>query len=197
MAADTPGGDEGDHSLAALFSGAGEHFDNNDTAAWSVDSMYGDAPAEPDDFTTAWTAEESHVVSPYGETTAELTDAPIDLSFFHESTRHDLDEKPAHGNDAKPFTVANPANTVWVSAGIGGTTLRVNLSPTLVHITEAMLAEEICVLAGLARLKGQAGQRTLLLDAGVANTDDADLASPEQATAAQAEVFATRYGSGS
>jgi hypothetical protein len=194
MTAYAPDGNDDNHDLAALFSGAGEHSDS-DGAAWSVDAIYGDAPAEPVDSTAAWKAEESAVNAMYGDVPMELTDKSTDFDAIREAPPDDVNEEPAEDGSAKPFTVANPAGMVWVSAGIGGTTLRVELSPTVVHMTEVMLAEEICVLADLARLKGQAGQLTVLLEAGVAIADDGDLATGEQAAAAQAEVFATRYGS--
>ncbi|MEI7716455.1 MAG: hypothetical protein WCI78_10240 [Mycobacterium sp.] len=195
MAAYVPGGDEGDHDLAALFSGSDNHSGGGGEA-WSVDAMYGNAPGELDDSATAWMVEESHETVMYGDAPAEFADSPTDLTVIHESPPADLAEKPTNDGGVKPFTVANPAGTVWVSAGIGGMTLRVDLSPTVVGMTEAKLAEEVRVLADLARLKGQAGQLALLLDAGVADADadDGDLPTLEQAAAAQAAVFAARYG---
>jgi hypothetical protein len=130
----------------------------------------------------------------YGGAQAELTDTSTDLTAIHEPPPQDRDNKPAGDGGMNPFTVANPAGTVWVSAGISGTTLRVELSPTVVGMTEATLAEEVRVLADLARLKGQAGQLTVLLNAGVADADDMDLPTTDQAAAAQAAVFAARYG---
>jgi hypothetical protein len=79
-------------------------------------------------------------------------------------------------------------------------------------MTESNLADEICTLANLARLKGQASLLgSLAASAEVDDTADHDtyssedmsdivdklgmpLATPEQAEAAQAEVFAARYG---
>jgi hypothetical protein len=112
------------------------------------------------------------------------------------------------------FTVTNPPETVSVSALIDGRTQRVQLSPKASSLTESELAEEIIVLAGLARKKGLAGQHTYLFDnasqvEGLQDLDelglDGDqifrdfveagmqLPTPEQADAAQAEVFAARY----
>ena len=97
---------------------------------------------------------------------------------------------------------------------IDGRTQRVRLSPKANSLTESELAEEIIVLAGLARKKGLAGQHTYLLEnasqiegldglteLGVDSNQllrdfmDAgmQLPTPEQADAAQAEVFAARY----
>jgi hypothetical protein len=110
--------------------------------------------------------------------------------------------------------VTNPPETVSVSALIDGRTQRVRLSPKANSLTESELAEEIIVLAGLARKKGLAGQHTYLLEnasqiegldglteLGVDSNQllrdfmDAgmQLPTPEQADAAQAEVFAARY----
>jgi hypothetical protein len=112
------------------------------------------------------------------------------------------------------FTVTNPPETVSVSALMDGRTQRVTLSPKAKSLTESELAEEIIVLAGLARKKGLAGQQTYLLDnaSQVEGLQDLDalgvdgnqvfrdfvqigmqLPTPEQAEAAEAEVFATRY----
>jgi hypothetical protein len=78
-------------------------------------------------------------------------------------------------------------------------------------MSEAELADEIIVLAGLARQKALAGQQTYLMESGFLadgmrefGLDGSEVVrdfmqngmgmpSPEQAEAAQAEVFATRY----
>lgn len=111
------------------------------------------------------------------------------------------------------YTVINPPETVTVSALVDGRFDHVELSPSVARMTEAELAAEIIVLADLARLKGLAGQRTLLLDgaeemyvseeAGAAFREKMDgfltskegvgLCTEDQAAAAEAEVFATRY----
>lgn len=112
------------------------------------------------------------------------------------------------------FTVTNPPATVSVSALIDGRTQRVHLSPKATALTESELADEILVLADLARQKGLAGQHTYLMEnaiqsQGLQQLDeigfdanqvlrdfmehDMHLSTPEQAEAAQAEVFATRY----
>lgn len=109
------------------------------------------------------------------------------------------------------FTVTNPPDTVSVSSLIDGRTQRVTLSPKATNMTESELAEEVLVLADLARQKGLAGQRTFLQEdqtvtesldqLGIADTDvirefmDAvyPLPTAEEADMAQAEVFAARY----
>ena len=121
----------------------------------------------------------------------------------------------AADEDALPlFTVTNPPGTVSVSAAMDGTIQRVELSPKLASgMSESELAGEILVIADLARQKGLAGQHAFILEQ-VGQTDvmrelgEGDieglsrfLAMPEgvslptsqQAAAAEAEVFATRY----
>jgi hypothetical protein len=108
------------------------------------------------------------------------------------------------------FTVTNPPGTVSVSALIDGRTQRIDLSAKATSMSESELADEIIVLADLARQKGLAGQHTYLLenasfpelrdvglDTGEILRDFMEngmkLSTPEQAEAAQAAVFATRY----
>ncbi len=120
----------------------------------------------------------------------------------------------ADDEDALPlFTVTNPPGTVSVSANMSGMIQQVELSAKVNTMSEAELADEILVLAGLARQKGRAGQHAFILEQ-VGQTDvmrelgEGDigglsrfLAMPEgvslptsqQAAAAEAEVFATRY----
>lgn len=112
------------------------------------------------------------------------------------------------------FSVVNPTDTVLVSALMDGRTQRVKLSPEAVSLTESELAQEILVLAELARQKGLAGQHTYLLEnaaqaEGLQEVSDfgldgkevlrtfmevgMQLPTPEQAAEAEAEVFAARY----
>ncbi len=104
-------------------------------------------------------------------------------------------------------TVTNPAETVSVTAMMGGQIHRVELSADAASMTGSELADEILAMADLARQRGLSIQHRLLLQSFRvlgANDDEAlcdflengmDLSSPEQATQAQAEVFATRYAS--
>lgn len=107
-------------------------------------------------------------------------------------------------------TVTNPPETVSVSALLDGTPDHVRLSPTATGMTEAELADEILVIADLARQKALAAQQSYWQEDGALAEAMRDLGSgadvvgqfmksgiglttPEQAAAAQAEVFATRY----
>jgi hypothetical protein len=109
------------------------------------------------------------------------------------------------------FTAANPSDAVLVSALIDGRTQRVDLSQQVTSMSESELAEEILVLADLARQKGLAGQHTFLLeDASLSETlremgfdgnevvrdfaeNGTGLPTPKPAAEAQATVFANRY----
>lgn len=143
--------------------------------------------------------------------TAPEEDSDTDLAAIESQT----DAAPEAGEDdeetPQEFTVTNPPETVSVSALMDGRTQRVELSPKVTGMSEAELADEILVIADLARLKGLAAQHSYLLeDDSLSETmrelgmDGNDvvrdfmengigLTTPEQAAAAQAEVFATRY----
>jgi len=61
----------------------------------------------------------------------------------------------ADGEDAPPlFTMTNPPGTVSVSANMSGMIQQVELSAKVNTMSEAELADEILVTAGLARRKG-------------------------------------------
>jgi hypothetical protein len=128
------------------------------------------------------------------------------------SVTEDTEEEEEDGMQL--FTVTNPPETVSVSAAMDGRTQRIELSPKATSMTESELSDEILVLADLARQKGLAGQHTFLLEnasqpetlqileeIGFDGPDvirdfmenSVHLPTPEQANAAQAEVFATRY----
>lgn len=102
------------------------------------------------------------------------------------------------------FTVTNPPGTVSVSAFFDGRVQRIELSPDAVEAGEEQLAAEIVVIAGLATQRAKAAQFSYMLegmqDHGHDTVDTRDflnrsvgLPSPEDADAAQAKVFATRY----
>lgn len=128
------------------------------------------------------------------------------LSFYgpeSESAASDLD-----GLDdevvATMFTVTNPPGTVTVSTFMDGSVQRIDLSQEVISMTEADLAEEIVVIARLATQDARAAQYVHVLDGmrqqghdDAATRDflsrDLDLPSPEDASAARARVFATRY----
>lgn len=113
--------------------------------------------------------------------------------------------QPADIADGEPlFTVTNPPGTVTVSASFDGRVHRIELSPESVTSSEDRLAAEIVVIAGLATQRAKAAQFSYMLegmqDHGHDTVDTRDflnrsvgLPSPEEADAAQAKVFATRY----
>lgn len=105
---------------------------------------------------------------------------------------------------AELFSVTNPPGTVTVTTLMDGRVHRIELAPAAVASTEAELAEEIVVIAGLATQQAKSAQFTYMLEGmrregqdDVVTRDflkrDLDLPSPEEADAAQARVFATRY----
>jgi hypothetical protein len=104
------------------------------------------------------------------------------------------------------FTVTNPPGTVTVSTFMDGRVNRIDLSPKATTMTETHLADEIVVIAKLATQDARSAQYSFMLEGmrqqghdNVATRDflsrDLDLPSPEQAEAARAQVFATRYAS--
>lgn len=120
----------------------------------------------------------------------------------------DLDALVGYGVDDEPsgptFTVTNPPATVTVSTEMDGRVRRIELTPEVKTMTEAHLAEEIVVIAGLATQDARAAQFAFMLDGMRAQghdevatrdflTRDLDLPSPEDATAARAQLFAMRY----
>ncbi|BDX29531.1 hypothetical protein TUM20985_00780 [Mycobacterium antarcticum] len=106
--------------------------------------------------------------------------------------------------DSVTFTVTNPPATVTVSAFMDGRVRRIDLAPQVIAMTETDLADEIVVIAGLATSDARAAQYVHVLD-GMRRqghdeaatrdflTRDLDLPSPEEASAARAQVFAMRY----
>jgi hypothetical protein len=104
------------------------------------------------------------------------------------------------------FTVTNPPGTVTVTAFMDGRVNRIDLSPRATTMTEDNLADEIVVIARLATQDARSAQYSFMLD-GMREqghddfathdflTRDLDLPSPDQARAARAQVFATRYAS--
>lgn len=102
------------------------------------------------------------------------------------------------------FTVTNPPETVTVSATIDGRTYRIELSPDAPAVGEERLAAEIVVIAGLATQQARSAQFSYMLE-GMQNhghdhvdtreflSRNVGLPSPEEADAARAQIFATRY----
>jgi hypothetical protein len=175
--------DDHDESSALDFSA-----DTEDGEESGVDAIYEYAPTEPEE-----TVDELEAIAAATEGGEEEEEEELGL---------------------QQFTVTNPPETVGVSALMDGRTQRVHLAPTATKLSESELAEEIIVLAELARQKGLAGQHSYLMEAapqteqlqelGEIGFDPGELIqalveggmnlpTPEQADAAQTEVFATRY----
>jgi hypothetical protein len=104
------------------------------------------------------------------------------------------------------FTVTNPPGTVTVTTFMDGRVSRIDLSPKATTMTETNLADEIVVIARLATQDARSAQYSFMLEGmreqghdNVATHDfltrDLDLPSPDQAQAARAQVFSTRYAS--
>ena len=102
------------------------------------------------------------------------------------------------------YTVTNPAGTVSVTVCLDGRVAHVELSPTVTEMTERELADEIRVIADLARNKARSQLHTLIVEGvRVMGYDPAimrdglrrelDMPTPEEAAATAAEVFASRY----
>lgn len=190
-----------DHDdLAALdFSAVGPGSDTLEEA----DALDFSAPDDDGD--------ESPVDALHDYAPSEPEDSDTDLAAIDSQTDAAPDAAADEGESPEMFTVTNPPETVSVSALMDGRTQRVELSAKATNMTEAELAEEILVIADLARQKGLAAQHDYLLeDDSLSDTmremgmDGSDvvrdfmengigLVTPEQAAAAQAEVFATRY----
>ncbi len=128
-----------------------------------------------------------------------------------ESAESDLDALyvyPEHSEDdeliAPVFTVTNPPGTVTVTAFLDGRVKQIELSPKATDMTETDLADEIVVIAGLATADARSAQYAYMLEGmrqqghdDLATRDflarDLDLPTPEEAKAARAQLFSTRY----
>ncbi|MEX0581085.1 MAG: YbaB/EbfC family DNA-binding protein [Mycobacterium sp.] len=122
-----------------------------------------------------------------------------------DSQTGDADEHAEDDVQMLMFTVTNPPGTVSVSSLMDGRIQQIDLAPAVSTMTESQLAEEIRVIADLARLKGLAGQyafiTTMMYREELHNGTDVravleqglELPSPQQADEAQADVFASRY----
>lgn len=193
-----------------------EHDDLSalDFSSYQPESENGHGEGDALDFSAADdSVEESDVEALDAYAPAEKVESENELEAIAattEATEDDEDEEEA----GPQFTVTNPPETVSVVALIDGRTQRIKLSPTASKLTESELAEEIIVLAQLARKKGLAGQRTYVMESasdneGLQQLSDAgfdstqllrdfvetgmQLPTEEQADAEQAEVFAARY----
>jgi hypothetical protein len=120
-------------------------------------------------------------------------------------TEVDVDVSASDEEPVGPtYTVTNPPGTVSVSTFMDGRVRQVELSQKVTTMTEVDLAEEIVVIARLATQDARAAQYDYVLDGmreqghdDAATRDfltrDLDLPSPEDASAARAQVFAMRY----
>jgi hypothetical protein len=105
------------------------------------------------------------------------------------------------------FAVTNPPGTVTVTAFLDGRVKQIDLSPKVTDMTETDLADEIVVIAGLATADARSAQYAYMLEGmrqqghdDVTTRDflarDLDLPTPDEAKAARAELFSTRYAGG-
>ncbi|CAM4454729.1 ESX-1 secretion-associated protein EspD [Mycobacterium basiliense] len=154
------------------------------------------------DFSGGGAADESSLDALDDYAPEHQEDAGTDLDALHGLT--EKEEEP----DLEMFTVTNPQGTVSVTAMMGGIIQQITVTDKASSMTESGLAEEIFVIADLARQKARAAQHTLMVESmsEVAGDNEQDnnllrefvgmtlnLPTPEEAAAAEAEVFATRY----
>jgi hypothetical protein len=156
------------------------------------------------DFSVGSESDESDLdaLGDYHVADAEVDNAGSDLAAV------DATDEPEDDELAVPvFTVTNPPGTVTVTTFLDGRVQQIDLSPKVTTMTETHLAEEILVIATLATQDARSAQYTYMLEGmrqqghdDVATRDflarDLDLPTPEQAQAARAEIFATRYAGG-
>jgi hypothetical protein len=102
------------------------------------------------------------------------------------------------------FTATNPPATVSVTALLDGRILRVDLDPRVETLTESQLAEEISIIARMARQQARAAQHVVTLefmrrlghDRVVTQSyleHELGLPSPQTVLTERAELFASRY----
>lgn len=165
--------------------GANVDTDDSDDLA-ALGFSYQDAPDDESEFGAGYAADDPE--------DTEVPDVPA---------VPELDEAELLGPIS---TVTNPPGTVTVSAYADGRVRDVELSPKVTEMTEAMLAEEIVVIARLATQDARAAQYSNMLAGmdehghdNVATRDflerELHLPSPQQAAEARAELFARRYAS--
>lgn len=134
-------------------------------------------------------------------------DDDLDYSQPGDSSTSLSDPAEMENDDSSPtvmFTAANPQGNVAATADLGGRIQRVDLTARATDMTEAELAEEIVVIAGLASEKSQAAQHAVAVELLRSMGHDrvstsgyleytVGLPSPNTAEARAAEIFATRY----
>jgi hypothetical protein len=62
------------------------------------------------------------------------------------------------------FTITNPPGSVSATASLDGRIQQIELSPKVTAMTESQLAEEITLLASLARQRARAAQHALIVE---------------------------------
>ncbi|MCV7076244.1 secretion protein EspH [Mycobacterium szulgai] len=132
----------------------------------------------------------------------QTDDSGTDLDALHGLT--EKEEEP----DLALFTVTNPQGSVSVTTMMDGRIQMVEVTDKASKMSESALAEEIFVIADLARQKARGAQHTFMVENMSEMTGEGEeqsamlldflqmtlnLPTPEQAAAAEAEVFATRY----
>lgn len=132
----------------------------------------------------------------------EAEDAETGLDALEGLTEQDEDEELAL------FTVTNPQGSVSVTALMDGRVQNITITDKASSMSETALAEEIFVIADLARQKARAAQHTFMVESMSEIAGDSPqqsallhefvestlhLPTPEEAAAHEAEVFATRY----
>jgi len=138
-------------------------------------------------------------------------DWPAPTDEFDDSSGSGLDafdflrgEDAVEQSEERMFTITNPPRTVAVTAYLDGRVERVQLFAGAIEFTEAELADEILVVADLAKQDARSAQHELAFESMREQGHDAadvrdfltrnlDLPSPEDTRAARAQVFATRY----
>ncbi|MGV0838091.1 hypothetical protein [Mycolicibacterium thermoresistibile] len=116
----------------------------------------------------------------------------------------DSDVAEDGATDSPLFTVTSPDEKVTVTTFLNGAVYRIELGASATHVTERELAEEIRVIADLARSKARSAVHGFLVEGmGRLGYDEAalsaslsrefDMPTPEQAAEETARVFATRY----
>ncbi len=102
------------------------------------------------------------------------------------------------------FTATNPTGSVAVTVLMDGRVLRVDLAPGVTAMTESQLAEEITLIATLARQQAQAGQHAVVAElmselghdrAATRSFLERELGlpAPDTVVAEKAKLFALRY----
>lgn len=147
-------------------------------------------------------AEESSLDALDDYAPAETEDSEVDLDALHGLTEQEDEPELAL------FTVTNPQGSVSVTTMMDGKVQQITVTDKASRMSESGLAEEIFVIADLARQKARAAQHTFMVENMSEMTGDGEqenallhefvnmalnLPTPEEAAAAEAEVFATRY----